>query len=79
ALTVTSAIFNKWICRFGLPLEIVTDQGREFNNKLSEELYSLLRLHHQTTSARHPQCNSQAEVCNKTIAKYLNSFVDQTT
>jgi hypothetical protein len=79
ALTVTSAIFNRWICRFGLPLEIVTDQGREFNNKLSEELYSLLRLHHQTTAARHPQCNSQAEVCNKTIAKYLNSFVDSTT
>ena len=79
ALTVTSAIFNRWICRFGLPLEIVTDQGREFNNKLSEELYKLLRIHYQTTAARHPQCNSQAEVCNKTIAKYLNSFVDKST
>ncbi len=33
ALTVTSAIFNRWICRYGLPLEIVTDQGREFCNK----------------------------------------------
>ena len=79
ALTVTSAIFNRWICRFGLPLEIITDQGREFNNKMSEELYSLLKIHYQTTSARHPQCNSQAEVCNKTIAKYLNSFVDKST
>jgi hypothetical protein len=79
AVTVTSAIFNRWICRFGLPLEIVTDRGREFSNKISEELYSLLRLHHQQTAARHPQCNSQAEVCNKTIAKYLNSFVDKST
>ena len=79
AITVTSAIFNRWICRFGLPLEIVTDRGREFSNKLSEELYKLLQLHHQTTAARHPQCNSQAEVCNKTIAKYLNSFVDKST
>ncbi len=59
-VTVTLAIFNRWICRFGLPLEIITDQGREFNNKLSEELYSLLWLHHQTTAARQPQCNSQA-------------------
>jgi hypothetical protein len=39
----------------------------------------LLRLHHQQTAAHHPQCNSQAEVCNKTIAKYLNSFVDKST
>jgi hypothetical protein len=27
----------------------------------------------------HPQCNSQAEVCNKTIAKYLAAFVDGST
>jgi len=31
------------------------------------------------TAAYHPQCNAQAEVCNKTIAKYLNSFEDKTT
>ena len=79
ALTVTSAIFNRWICRYGMPLELVTDQGREFANKMSDELYSLLKMKHQTTSARHPQCNAAAEVCNKTIAKYLNSFVDETT
>ena len=79
ALTVTSAIFSKWICRYGLPLELITDQGKEFANKLSDELYTLLKMKHQTTSARHPQCNASAEVCNKTIAKYLNSFVDATT
>jgi transposase InsO family protein len=79
ALTVTSAIFSKWICRYGLPLELITDQGREFANKMSDELYSLLKLRHQTTSARHPQCNSQVERFNQTIAKYLNSFVDSTT
>jgi hypothetical protein len=25
ALTVTTAIFSKWICRYGLPLELITD------------------------------------------------------
>jgi hypothetical protein len=79
ALTVTSAIFSKWICRYGLPLELITDQGREFANKMSDELYDLLQMKHQTTSARHPQCNSQVERFNQTIAKYLNSFVDSTT
>ena len=79
ALTVTSAIFSRWICRYGLPLELITDQGREFANKMSDELYSLMKMKHQTTSARHPQCNSQVERFNQTIAKYLNSFVDSTT
>jgi hypothetical protein len=38
-----------------------------------------LQTKHLTTSSRHPACNAQAEVANKTIAKYLNSFVDDTT
>ncbi len=28
--TVANAIFNKWYCHFGAPLDIVTDQGKEF-------------------------------------------------
>ena len=46
---------------------------------MSAELYELLQLKHQTISARHPQCNASAEVCNKTITKYLNSFVNELT
>ena len=38
-----------------------------------------MKVSHLKTTAYHPQCNSQAEVANKTIAKYLASFVDSTT
>ena len=79
AVTVTEGIFKKWICRYGVPLEIITDQGKEFCNKLSDELYKLLGTRHNTTTSRHPACNAQVEVCNKTIAKYLASFVDDST
>ena len=79
AETTGAAIFSRWICRFGTPLEIVSDNGKEFCNKLVKELYRLMDIEHITTTPYHPQCNAQAEVCNKTIAKYLNSFVDQTT
>jgi hypothetical protein len=77
--TTGEAIFNKWICRYGTPLEIMSDNGKEFRNKLAAELYKRLDIDHTTTAAYHTQCNAQAEVCNKTIAKYLNSFVDKTT
>ena len=79
APTVAQGIFEKWFCRFGIPLEIVTDQGSEFCASLTQDLFKLMQVSHLRTTAYHPQCNSQAEVANKTIAKYLSSFVDDST
>ena len=78
APTVAKAIFENWVCKFGTPLEFVSDNGREFCNNLAEELYALLQIKHSTTTPYWPQCNNQAEVANKTIQKYLASFVDET-
>ena len=77
--TVADAMFAHWLCRYGIPMEVITDQGKEFCNKLSDELWKLMEMKHGRTSAYHPQCNSQVEVANKTIAKYLKSVVDRTT
>jgi hypothetical protein len=63
--TVANAIFDKWYCRFGVPLDIVTDQDKEFCAKLSDELFKRLGTNLLTTTPHHPQCNSQAEVANK--------------
>jgi len=79
APTVANAIFEKWFCRYGIPLDIVTDRGSEFCAKLSEELFKQMGTNHLKTAPYHPQTNSQAEVANKTIQKYLNSFTDDKT
>ena len=62
---------------FGCPLDIVTDQGKEFGAKLSNELFELLKIRHATTSLYHPQCNSQAKIANKAIVKYLACIMDE--
>jgi hypothetical protein len=77
--TVANAIFDKWYCRFGAPLNIVTDQGKDFCAKLSNQLFKRLGTNHLTMSPHHPQCNSLAEVANKMIAKYLASLCDDST
>jgi hypothetical protein len=60
-----------------LPLEFNTDQGKEFTNKMATHLFdSLLKVQHATTASYHPG-NSQAEVCNKTIAQYLATAVNE--
>jgi transposase InsO family protein len=79
AETVAKAVFENWFCKFGIPAQIHTDGGKEFVNKLSAELFKLLNVQHPKTSPYHPQCNSQVEVLNKTVKKYLSSYVDETT
>jgi hypothetical protein len=41
-------------------------------------MMELLNVSHTKTSPMHPQCNFQVEVFNKTVKKYLASFVDDT-
>jgi hypothetical protein len=79
AQTVAKAIFEQWFCKFGIPALIHTDGGKEFVNKLLDELCEMLNVQHSKTTPYHPQCNSQVEVFNKTVKKYLASYVDETT
>jgi hypothetical protein len=79
AETVAKAIFSEWFCKFGIPVQIHNDGGKEFVNKLSKELLDLLNVEHTKTTPAHSQCNAQVELFNKTVKKYLALFVDDTT
>ena len=43
------------MCRYGCPEVLITDQGREFVNAMSSELYAMTKTEHRITSAYHPQ------------------------
>jgi hypothetical protein len=79
AETVAKAIFSEWFCKFGIPAQIHTDGRKEFVNNFSKERFNLLNVEHSKMTLAHPQCNLQVEVFNKTIKKYLASFMDDTT
>ena len=76
ATTVADAIFTKCICRYRCPAIIHTDIRKEFTNKISTELYEKLQIRGSKRTPAHLQCNSQAEVFNKTLAKYMKTLVD---
>ncbi len=46
---------------------------------MAMHLFASLDVRHTAMASYHPQCNSQAEVCNKMIAKYLAAFVNEST
>ena len=43
--------------RFGVPREIITDQGAQFTSNLIAELIKKYMIHHETSSPYHPQVN----------------------
>ena len=43
------------MCRYGCPEVLITDQGREFVNEISSQLYAITKTEHRITSAYHPQ------------------------
>jgi len=76
AETVSEAIFQHWIVRFSCPKMIVTDNGKEFANKIADKLYKRLGIEHRKTSVCHPQTNSAAESFNRTVIKYMKRILE---
>lgn len=61
AVTVARAFYEGWICRFGVPLRVTTDQGRQFESHLFKQLNALLGSTHLHTTAYHPAANGMVE------------------
>lgn len=67
AKTVANALMNEFICRYGVPESIHTDQGRNFDSELIQELCKLLSSKKTRTTAYHPQSDGLVERTNRTI------------
>ncbi len=52
--TVAAAIVDTWICQYACPKQIVTHRGRDFCNKLADELYKNIGVQHLCMSTYHP-------------------------
>ena len=61
----------------GCPETLITDQGREFVNELSSELYQITNTDHRITSAYHPQSNGLTERFNQTLSRCLAKITDE--
>ncbi|CAN6440363.1 unnamed protein product [Victoria cruziana] len=73
---VVSFIRKNLLCRFGIPHDIVSDNGTHFKNERMRELCTKFNIHHHFSAPYYPQGNGQAEATNKILIRVLERTVE---
>ena len=77
AITVANILVTEVVSRFGVPVSIHSDQGRNFESSLSAEMCSLLGVEKTRTTPLHPESDGMVERFNRTLEAQLSMFVDK--
>ncbi len=59
-----------------MPQVVISDRGTVFVSKFMKDLYDLLQIKANASTAFHPQTDGQTERVNQEVEKYLRIFVN---
>ena len=74
---VATKLVFEFVCRFDLPYKIHSDQGRNFESDLFQEICRLLNIKKTRTTSYRPCSNGLIERFNGTLGRMLKKFVDR--
>ncbi|GFS61079.1 retrovirus-related Pol polyprotein from transposon 412 [Trichonephila clavipes] len=77
APTVAEAVVQHWISRYGVPLQLHSDQGRNFVSAVLKGVCELLGIEKTKTTPLHPQSDGMVERFNRTILNNLSLMVSK--
>ena len=77
ARSVADALMDIWLPRYGFPLFLHSDQGKEFDNAMIHKLSELLGTVKTKTTPYHPRSDGLVERFNRTLLAMLTMFVSQ--
>lgn len=75
ATTVSKVLMDEWICRYGAPTQLLSDQGQNFLSGIVREICDLFKTRKLQTTAYHPATNGLTERFNKTLCAMLSAYV----
>ena len=73
---IQSFVWMNIICRFGIPMTIISDNRRQFDSQAFRDFCLGLGIENQFSSPGHPQANGQMEVTNRTLLKIIKTKLD---
>ncbi|KRX12883.1 Retrovirus-related Pol polyprotein from transposon, partial [Trichinella nelsoni] len=73
ASTVARTLVNEFICRYGAPESLHSDQGRHFEAALIKELCESFDIRKTRTTPYHPQSNGLVERFHRTLLNMLST------
>ena len=74
ATTIADAFIKKFICIFGAPQIILTDQGRNFLSSLIQKVPKRFKIKRVKTTAFHPQSNGSLERSHHALGEFLKQY-----
>ena len=77
ATTVAEKLVSEFVCRFGVPRELHSDQGTNFESKVMAEVCKLLDIEKTRTTPLHPRSDGQVERFNKTFVEMLRGKLSE--
>ena len=77
AHTCMTALYNGFFSRLGLPLQLHSDQGRNFESSLVQELCGIAGVCKTRTTPFHPRSDGLTERANRTVLQMLRATTCQ--
>ena len=70
-------LWDNFICHYGFPEKIISDQGRNFESDLIKELCKIAGVKKVHTTPYHPQGNGQCERFNSILCNMLGTLSEE--
>ena len=77
AITVAQKLVDECFCRFSVPEQLHSDQGRQFESTLISEMCKILQIHKTRTTPYHPQSDGMVERFNRTLLSCVANVESQ--
>ena len=77
--TVWQLFYIRWICVWGCPIYLLTDNGAQFSSKGFKEYCASLGIQKIFATPYHPQGNGVVESFHQFLLRSMSAYISQTT